>query len=94
MTQDAQQSGEEVRSLSTQLANALSLAARLAPAAPQALEDRGQKFPDSPGFSGSDRTQLRGWIAQLQMVIRHKPASFSDEQLKMLYEFICLRGLG
>jgi hypothetical protein len=69
MTRDAQDSGEEVRSLRTQLANALTLAARAAPAAPQALDDRGQKFPDSPDFSGSDQTQLRGWIAQLQMMI-------------------------
>jgi len=52
MTQDAQQSGEEARSLRTQLANALMVAARRAPAAPQAPEDRGQKFPDCPDFSG------------------------------------------
>jgi len=76
ITRDARQSREEVRGLRTQLANALTLAARAAPAAPQAPEDRGQKFPDSPDFSGSDRTQLRGWIAHLRMVIRHKPASF------------------
>jgi hypothetical protein len=69
MTRAARQSGKEVRDLTTQLANALMLAARVAPAAPQAPEDRGQKFPDSPDFSGSDRTQLRGWIAQLRMVI-------------------------
>jgi len=93
MTQDARQSGEEVRSLRTQLANALMLAARTAPAAPQAQEDTGQKFPDSPDFSGSDRTQLRGWIAQLRMVIRHKPGSFPDEQSKMRYAFNCLRGV-
>jgi len=93
MTQDAQQSGEEVRSLRTQLANALMLAAIAAPAAPQAPEDRGQKFPDSPDFSGSDRTQLRGWIAQLRMVIRHKPASFPDEQSKMRYAFNRLMGV-
>jgi len=79
MTRDARQSGEEVRGLRTQLANALTLAARAAPAAPQAPEDRGQKFPDSPDFSGTDRTQLGRWIAQLRMVIRHKPASFPDE---------------
>jgi hypothetical protein len=54
MTRDARQSGEEVRDLRTQLANVLTLAARTAPAAPQAPEDRGQKFPDSPDFSGSD----------------------------------------
>jgi len=76
-----------------QLANALKLAARVAPVAPQTLEDRGQKFPDSPDFSESDRTQLSGWIAQLQMVIRHKPASFSDEQSKMWYAFNRLRGV-
>jgi len=69
MTRDAQQSEEGVCGLRTQLANALTLAARAAPPAPQALDDRGQKFPDSPGFSGSDQTQLRGWIGQLQMVI-------------------------
>jgi hypothetical protein len=93
MTRDARQSGEEVRRLRTQLANALTLAARAASAAPQAPEDRGQKFPDSPDFSGSDRTQLRGWIAQLRMVIRHKPASFPDEQSKMRYAFNRLRGI-
>jgi len=93
MTRDAQQSGEEVRGLRTQLATALMLAARAAPAAPQASEDRGQKFPDSPDFSGTDRTQLRGWIAQLRMDIRHKPASFPDEQSKMRYEFNRLRGV-
>jgi len=93
MTRDARQSGEEVRGLRTQLANALMLAARTAPAAPQAPEDRGQKFPDSPDFSGTDRTQLRGWIAQLRMVIRHKPASFPDEQSKMRYAFNRLRGI-
>jgi len=60
MTRDARQSGEEFRGLRTQLANALMLAARAAPTAPQAPEDRGQKFPDSPDFSGTDQTQLRG----------------------------------
>jgi hypothetical protein len=94
MTRDTRQSGEEVRGLRTQLANALTLAARAAPAAPQALEGRGQKCPDSPDFSGSDRTQLRGWIAQLRMVIRHKPASCLDEQSKMRYAFYRLRGIG
>jgi len=93
MTQDARQSGEEVRGLRTQLANALTLAARAAPAVPQAPEDRGQKFPDSPDISGSNRTQLRGWIAQLWIVIRHKPASFPDEQSKMRYAFNRLRGV-
>jgi len=93
MTRDARQSGEEVHGLRTQLANALTLAAREAPTAPQAPEDRGQKFPDSPDFSGTDRTQLRGWIAQLRMDIRHKPASFPDEQSKMRYAFNRLRGV-
>ena len=93
MTRDARQSGEEVRGLSTQLANGLMLAAGAAPAAPQASEDRGQKCPDSPDFSGSNRTQLGGWIAQLRMVIRHKPASFPDEHSKMRYAFNRLRGV-
>jgi hypothetical protein len=65
MSRDVRQSGEEVRRLRTQLVNALMLAARGAPAAPQAPEDRGQKFPNSPDFSGSDRTQLKGCITQL-----------------------------
>jgi len=93
MIREARQSGEEVRGLTTQLANALMFAARAAPAAPQAPEDRGQKFPDSLDFSGSDRSQLRGWIAQLRMVIRHKPGSFPDEQSKMRYAFNRLRGV-
>jgi len=54
MTQGAQQSGEEARSSRTQFANALTLAARASPAAPQVPEDRGQKFPDSPDFSESN----------------------------------------
>jgi hypothetical protein len=93
MTRDAREASEESRNLRTQLANALSLAVRAAPPAPHQPEDRGQKFPDSPDFSGSDRTQLRGWIAQLRMVIRHKPASFPDEQSKMRYAFNRLRGI-
>jgi len=93
MTGDARQSGEEARSFRTQLANALMLAARAGLAVPQALEDRGQKFPDSLDFSGSDRTLLRGWIAQLRMVIRHKPGSVPDEQSKMRFAFNRLRGL-
>jgi hypothetical protein len=93
MTRDTQESGEEVHGLRTQLANALTLAARTAPAAPQALEDQGQKFPDSPDFSQSDRTQLRCWIAQLRMVLQHKPASFADKQSRMRYAFIRLRGV-
>jgi hypothetical protein len=73
--------------------NALTLAARAAQAAPQAPEDRGQKFLDSPDFSGSDGTQLKAWIAQLRMVIRPKPASFPDVQSKIRYAFNCLRGI-
>jgi len=82
MTRDAQQSGEEVQGLRTQLANALILAARVAPYAPQTLEDRGQKFPDSLNISSSDRTQLRGWIAQLWLVIRHKHASLPEKTVE------------
>jgi hypothetical protein len=93
MIRDARQSGEEVRGLRTQLANALTLAARAAPAAPQDPEDRGQKFPDSPDFSGSDRTQLSGWIAQLRMVVQYKPASYPDEQAMMQYASNPLRGV-
>jgi len=93
MTRDAREASEEGRNLRTQLANALSLAARVAPPAPHQPEDRGQKFPDSPDFSGSDRTQLRGWIAQLRMVIRHTPSRFPDEQAKMRYAFNRLSGI-
>jgi len=93
MTRDARRSGEEVRALRTLLANALSVAAHISPTSPQQPEDRGQKFPDSPDSSGLDRAQLRGWIAQLQMVIRHKPASLPDEQSNMQYAFNRLRGI-
>ena len=54
MTRDARQSGEEVRALRTQLANALSLPAPAAPVPSQQPKDRGQKFPDSPDLSGTD----------------------------------------
>jgi len=93
MTRDAREASEEGRNLRAQLANALSLAARVAPPAPHQPEDRGQKFPDSPDFSGSDRTQLRGWVAQLRMDLRHTPSRFPDEQAKMRYAFNRLSGL-
>jgi hypothetical protein len=69
MTRDAREASEDASSLRTQLANALSLAARVAPITPEQQEERGQKFPDSPDLSWSDRIQLRGWIAQLRMII-------------------------
>jgi hypothetical protein len=93
MTRDAREASEESWHLRTLLANVLSLAVRAAPPAPQQQEDRGQKFPDSPDFSVSDRTQLRGWIAQLRMVIRHTPSRFPDKQAKMRYAFNRLSGL-
>jgi hypothetical protein len=93
MTRDAYESGEEVHGLRMQLGYSLTLAGRAAPAAPQAPEDSGQKFPYSPHFSGSDQTQLKCWIAQLQMMIRHKPASFPHKQSKMRYAFNRLRGV-
>jgi hypothetical protein len=93
MTRDAWQSGEEVRGLRKQLANALTLAARVALAAPQAPEDRGQKFPSSPDFSESDGTELNGWIAQFRMVIRHNPARCPDEQSTIRYAVNLLSGV-
>jgi len=90
MTQNAQQSGEEVRGFRTQLTNALTLAARVSPKAP---EHKGQKGPDSRDFSGLYQTQFRGWIVQLQMIIRHQPASFPDEQSNMWYTFNRLWGI-
>jgi hypothetical protein len=38
------------------------LEAGAASAAPQAPEDRDQKYPHSPDCLGSDQTELRGWI--------------------------------
>lgn len=87
MTRDAQQSGEEVPSLRIQLANGHMSAARAAPAACQVPEDGDQKFHHSPVISGSDQSQFRRWIAQLRLVIRHKPASFPNEESKMPYAF-------
>jgi hypothetical protein len=69
MSRDSRGASAEAASLMTQLANVLSLAARVAPTPPQQQEEGRQKFPDSPDFSGSDRTQLRRWIAQLRMII-------------------------
>jgi hypothetical protein len=69
MIKDRLQSGEEVQGLRMQLANALTVAGRTASAPLQAPEDGGQKFPDSPVFSRTDRTLLRGCIAQFKMLI-------------------------
>jgi len=52
MTRDARQSGEEVRDLRTQLANALTLAARAAPAAPQTRKTEVRNFPTPRTFQG------------------------------------------
>ena len=93
MTQDAREASEESPNFRTQLANALSLAVQAAPPGAHQPEDRAQKFPDSPDFSGWDRTQLRGWVAQLRMIIRHKASCFPDEQLKMRCAFNRLSGL-
>jgi hypothetical protein len=93
MTRDAQEASAEAARMRTQLANALSLAARLAPTPPQEQEESRQKFPNSQDYSGSDRTQLRGWTAQLRMIIRHKPSSFHNEHSKMSYPFNRLSGL-
>jgi len=92
MSQDTQQSGEEVRGVMMQLANAITFAVWVAPPAPQTPEDWGQKFPDSLDFSESDPTQLRGWTAQLQIVIRHKPTSNPEEQSKLRYTLNRLMG--
>jgi len=93
ITRDLEQSGEEVWDLRMQLANAQTLSARVALAAPQALETWGQRFPYSPDISWSDWTQWRGWIAQLQIFKWHKPARFPDKLLMMPYAFKCVRGV-
>jgi len=54
LRRDAQESEQGVRNLQMQLANALTLAARVAPATPQGQEDTDQKFPHSQDLSGSD----------------------------------------
>jgi hypothetical protein len=79
--------------LRTRLANASKWAARAAPAASQALEGKGENFPDSLHFSESDRTLLKVFIAQLWMVIQHKPASFPDQRWMMLSAFNTLKGV-
>jgi hypothetical protein len=60
ITRDAREANAKALNLRTQLANALSIAVRAALTPPQGQVDRGQKFPDSPDFSGLDGTQLRG----------------------------------
>jgi len=54
MTPDVDDSGEEVRGSRTLLANAFTVPARAALAAPLALRDKGPKVPDSHHFSVSD----------------------------------------
>jgi len=87
MTQDAGETGERVRNVWTQPANALTLAPRVALAAPPGQEVNGQKFPESPDFSTSDSTKLRGWIAQLHVVIPHKTGSLPNTHSQMWYIF-------
>jgi len=91
MTQDSPLWGEEVHSVRTQLGNALTVAVWAAPAAPQVLEVRGQKYPDCQHFSGSDRTELRYWMVQLQLFIGHTTFCIPEQQSKMGYAFNRLR---
>jgi len=93
MTRGAQQSGHEVHALKMQLANACMVPATTTPAAPQAPDDCGLQFPPSPEFAVSDRTQLGGLIAQLRMVIQHRPARFHEVQSKMRCALNILRGI-
>jgi hypothetical protein len=69
MTLDAQQSEYEFRGIRTLLANTLTLAARAAPAAPQAPEHAGETFCDSPNVSQSDGIQFGCWVALLWIII-------------------------
>jgi len=92
MTRDTQRSGEEVGAFGTLFVNELSLADRAAPTSQQP-EDRGQKFPNSPDFPRSDRTQFRGWTAQVWMIIQQKPTSSPDEQSKMQFAVNSVRGV-
>jgi hypothetical protein len=69
------------------------LAALMVPAAPQAVEERGQEFSDFLGISGSDLNQLRGWIVQPWIALQPKPSSFPNEQLKIRYTFNSLRAV-
>jgi len=87
MSRDVRDANTEAMSFRTQLANALSFAVLAAPKPSQRQKDRGHKFLVSPEFSRSDRTQLRGWTAQVRMIIRHKPNSFPNDQSKMRYAF-------
>jgi hypothetical protein len=93
MTRDARQSADNVRGMRMNLGNCLTLATRSTPAASQALEYRGHKFPNCPDFSGSDGSGWNGWIAQPRMFIRHDPARLPDEQSKMRDSFNRLRGV-
>jgi hypothetical protein len=69
MIRDGWETGQEAWKLKTQLRNALFITARAASHPSQPPEDSGQKFPHFPDFSGVVGTQLRDWIAELQMVI-------------------------
>jgi len=91
ITRDARQLGEELRAFRPKLANELPIPAWVSPTPPQQSENRRQKLPGSAEFSGSDRAQSRGRIAQLRMVMRHKPASCPNEQSKIRLALDCLR---
>jgi len=62
-------SAVEVSSWRMQIANVLTLAVRVAIAAPETQQARGQKVPDSTDLSWADRTRLTGWLAQWEMVV-------------------------
>jgi len=87
MTQDAWQSGKNTHNLWMQFAYQLSLAAWLPQTALRQHEDNGQKLQDSPDFTKTEQWQLEVWIAQLRMVIRHKPWCYGEEKSKMRYAF-------
>jgi len=79
-TQDARQSGEDVRGLRMQCANALTVTPRLAPDAHKPPQGRGQKIPDSTDVSQCEHTHSSGWIAVPRMVIRLTPSICPDQK--------------
>lgn len=90
---------EPISEPNNDLASAIALLARTLalnsrpspPPAPSSANER-NNVRDPDQFDGSDVTKLRSFFAQLEMVFKARPQTFSTEEKKVMYAMSYLRG--
>lgn len=89
----APESNNDLASAIALLARTLSLNSRPAPPpAPNSATHERNNVRDPDQFDGSDATKLRSFFAQLELVFKARPKTFSTEEKKVMYAMSYLRG--